>query len=53
MKGGVVDTEKAVRIVMTEFRAGKLGYVTLDDVPKEDSKPEQEELSADSAEGGP
>ena len=53
VKGGVVDTEKAVRIVMTEFRAGKLGLVTLDDVPKEDSKPEQEELSADSAEGRP
>ncbi|MCI6100643.1 MAG: ribosome biogenesis GTPase YlqF [Selenomonas sp.] len=53
VKGGVVDTEKAVRIVMTEFRAGKLGYVTLDDVPKEDSKPEQEEPSADSAEGRP
>ena len=53
VKGGVVDTEKAVRIMMTEFRAGKLGLVTLDDVPKEDSKPEQEELSADSAEGRP
>ena len=53
VKGGVVDTEKAVRIVMTEFRAGKLGLVTLDDVPKEDSKPEQEEPSADSAEGRP
>ena len=33
MKGGVVDTEKATRIVMTEFRAGKLGLVTLDDIP--------------------
>ena len=33
-KGGVVDTEKAVRIVLTEFRAGKLGCVTLDAVPE-------------------
>ena len=34
LKGGVIDTEKATRIVMTEFRAGKLGCVTLDAVPQ-------------------
>ena len=34
VKGGVVDLEKAERIVMSEFRAGKLGLVTLDDVPE-------------------
>lgn len=35
VRGGVVDTEKAQRIVMTEFRTGKLGQVTLDQVPDE------------------
>ena len=34
VKGGVVDLDKAQRIVMTEFRAGKLGTVTLDEVPE-------------------
>ena len=39
VKGGVVDTEKATRIVMTEFRAGKLGPVTLDAVPAKTPPP--------------
>lgn len=30
-KGGVVDTEKVVRLVLNDFRAGKLGRVMLDD----------------------
>ena len=30
-KGGVVDVEKAVRMVLSEFRGGKLGRVTLDE----------------------
>ncbi len=30
-KGGVLDTDKALRLVLSEFRAGKLGRVTLDD----------------------
>ena len=29
-KGGVLDTDKALRLVLTEFRAGKLGKVLLD-----------------------
>ena len=36
VKGGVVDLEKAVNIVLTEFRSGKLGAVTLDAVPAEE-----------------
>jgi len=36
VKGGVVDLEKAVNIVLTEFRSGKLGPVTLDAVPAEE-----------------
>ena len=31
-KGGVVDTEKVLRLVLSEFRAGKLGKVMLDDL---------------------
>lgn len=30
VKGGIVDTEKAQRIVFTDFRSGKLGLVSLD-----------------------
>lgn len=30
-KGGVIDTEKVLRLVLSEFRAGKLGCVTLDE----------------------
>lgn len=30
LKGGVIDTEKARRIVLNEFRGGKLGLVSLD-----------------------
>ena len=31
-KGGVVDLEKAERLVLNEFRSGKFGRVTLDDL---------------------
>lgn len=31
-KGGVVDTEKVLRLVLSEFRAGKLGKVILDEI---------------------
>ena len=31
VKGGEIDTEKVLRLVLTEFRAGKLGRVTLDE----------------------
>ena len=31
-KGGIIDTEKAQRIVLSEFREGKLGRVTLDKI---------------------
>lgn len=30
LKGGIIDTEKARRIVLNEFRGGKLGLVSLD-----------------------
>ncbi len=33
VKGGVIDMEKAQNIVLNEFRAGKLGNVSLDEVP--------------------
>ena len=31
-KGGILDTDKALRMVLTEFRAGKLGKVVLDEL---------------------
>ena len=31
-KGGVLDTDKALRLILSEFRAGKLGRVNLDEI---------------------
>lgn len=31
-KGGVLDTDKALRLVLSEFRAGKLGRVVFDEI---------------------
>lgn len=31
-KGGIIDTDKALRLVLTEFRAGKLGKVVFDEI---------------------
>ncbi len=33
LPGGVLDTERAARIVLDEFRGGKIAWVTLDRVP--------------------
>lgn len=30
LKGGIIDTEKAQRILLTDFRSGKLGKISLD-----------------------
>jgi ribosome biogenesis GTPase A len=35
-KGGVYDTERAARIVLDEFRAGKIARVSLEQPPKEE-----------------
>ena len=45
MKGGVYDTERACKVVLDEFRGGKLGRVTLE-APKEerDAQLENEQL---------
>lgn len=32
-KGGIVDIEKTARLILSEFRAGKIAKVTLDDLP--------------------
>lgn len=32
-KGGVVDIEKTARLILSEFRAGKISKITLDDLP--------------------
>lgn len=31
-RGGILDTEKVVRMILSEFRAGKLGRITLDEI---------------------
>lgn len=33
--GGVIDEEKTLRIVLTDYRSGKLGRITLDQIPEE------------------
>jgi ribosome biogenesis GTPase A len=45
MKGGVYDTERACKVVLDEFRGGKLGRITLE-APKEerDAQLENEQL---------
>ena len=43
VKGGIVDLEKAQNIVLNEFRAGKLGLVTLDTVPADNVEMQEEE----------
>lgn len=47
VKGGVVDLEKAQNIVLTEFRSGKLGLVTLDEVPQSASTESADEKRGD------
>lgn len=37
-RGGAIDVEKVVRLVLTEFRGGKLGRVTLDPIEENDLK---------------
>ena len=32
-RGGEVDIEKTARLILAEFRAGKIGKITLDDIP--------------------
>ena len=35
LSGGVLDIERAARIVLDEFRGGKIARVTLDTIPEE------------------
>ena len=36
-KGGMPDTDKAVSIILNDFRSGKIGRITLDNVPRDGS----------------
>ena len=49
MKGGAYDTDRACKVVLDEFRAGKLGRITLEAPGKEDNHPQQEEPEDDEA----
>ena len=42
LKGGVYDVERAARIVLDEFRAGRIAKVTLEQPPQEDEHGETE-----------
>lgn len=39
LSGGVLDTERGARIVLDEYRAGKIARVSLDVPPREDETP--------------
>jgi ribosome biogenesis GTPase A len=39
MRGAQVDTERMARILLDEFRAGKLGRFTLETAPTEEVTP--------------
>ena len=41
-KGGILDVERAARIVLDEFRAGRIARVTLEQPPKEEDDGEAE-----------
>ena len=38
LKGGAIDYEKAERMILSEFRAGRLGRITLDRLPQADTE---------------
>ena len=40
MKGGAFDTERACKVILDEFRGGKLGRITLEAPPKENDHDE-------------
>ncbi|MBE5783496.1 MAG: ribosome biogenesis GTPase YlqF [Clostridiales bacterium] len=42
MKGGIFDTERACKVVLDEFRGGKLGRITLEAPKKEEEINDQE-----------
>lgn len=42
LKGGVYDTERAARIVLDEYRAGRIARVSLEQPPKEENNGEAE-----------
>ncbi len=42
LKGGVFDTERAARIVLDEFRAGRIARITLEQPPEEEEHGEAE-----------
>lgn len=44
LKGGVVDMEKVERIILTEFRMGKFGQISLEAPPKAEADPKSESL---------
>ncbi|MBQ4075104.1 MAG: ribosome biogenesis GTPase YlqF [Clostridia bacterium] len=41
MKGGITDTERACKVVLDEFRGGKLGRITLES-PREEKENDQQ-----------
>ena len=49
MKGGVYDTERACKVVLDEFRGGKLGRITLE-APKEERNAQFENEQLDGGE---
>lgn len=51
VSGGVVDFEKARRIILTDYRSSKLGFLTLDAVDEETAGAETESAGEDVVDG--
>lgn len=50
MRGGVLDEERACAVVLDEFRAGKLGRITLEHAPQRREEP-KDEITPDAPDG--
>ena len=46
MPGGVMDTDRGSAVILDEFRAGKLGRITLQSAPKKQEKQEKPQMTA-------
>ena len=47
LRGGVYDTERAARVLLDEFRGGKIARVTLELPPEPDASVENETAVSD------
>jgi ribosome biogenesis GTPase A len=52
MRGGICDTDRGCAVVLDEFRAGKVGKLTLEDVPAPKEETPKTEIATGDVENG-